>query len=126
MLIRLLIKFRPFSKISEKKDSGYFSGLDGKNKAIIDVNSDDDFLEQILTYFHELTHCAFDVLFKHKQKDKKETNLEKEIVLRDKWAKYISKTNKEERICQAVEKAVKKVLKKEIPKKFYREFFGNE
>jgi len=126
MLIRLLIKFRKFNKHSERKDSGYFSGLDGKNKATIDVNKADDFLEQILTYFHELTHGMFDILFRYKRRKKKETDLEKEITLRDKWSKYISKTNKEEKICQEVEKAVKKVLKREIPKTFYKEFFEEE
>ena len=125
MLVRLLIKFRKF-KTTERKDSGYFSGFDSKNKAVIDVNNADDLLEQILTYYHELTHCTFDILFKRKRREKKETDLEKEITLRDKWAKYISKTNKEERICSEVEKAVKKVLKKEIPKTFFKEFFGEE
>jgi len=123
MQVRLRVKFRPFNKNDERRDSGYYSGLDHENRASIDVNTNDDLFEQILTYYHEFTHNVIDLLFRRLRK---RGVFEKEFALRDEWNKYIKKTDKEEELCRKVEKAVKKILKDDLPEKFFDAFFVEE
>lgn len=134
MKIQLNIHYRPFTSHEERKDAGYYTDLNNKRKATIEVDNGEPVLEQVLTVFHEQTHHLFDFLCQYEphpetKKIQKRSNRE---ALKEQWKKEVrtvqrrNKTKEElleEIICIKIERAVKRILKKEIPADFKEKFF---
>lgn len=133
MRIKLTINFRKFNDVSERNDSGSYSGLNIDRKASIHIRRTDPPLEQALTLYHEVTHALLDLFLDYEitNRSKGKTKARR-AELRRKWDEfnrdYKKRTGKtldlEEEICAKVERAVKRILKKEVPPEFFNELFG--
>jgi hypothetical protein len=124
MKLTFIINFRPFNDSEERRDAGYYNGLNKNGKALIEINSNDPLLEQILTLFHEITHAIFDFLVLYQKSGKKWVRrAEDDRDLKTEWKQYEGTTDKEEEICMAVEENVKATLLKLITPEFITKLF---
>lgn len=126
MKLRWNLVFRRFNNYDERRDSGYYTDLNEKRHAKIDVNTSDHAFEQVLTIYHEITHAVFDLLTQYKFERKKKRYSKRDSSTRANWKKLDNSAGKEEQICIKVEAAVSKVLKKEIPKEYWHLFFKKD
>lgn len=131
MKFQIHFTIRKFDKDEEKKDSGYYDDLNSEKHGKIDINIEDDVFEQILTIYHEMTHCIFDLLSQYKLDAENNRMLKRDDELKKDWRKFnATQEDKrkdgasiEERICCKIEKAVAPILKRHIPKDFFKKFF---
>jgi hypothetical protein len=134
MKFRVSLNFRKFNE-KEDEDSGYYNSFDSKRHSKIDVRSDDESVEQMLTIYHEVTHMVLDLFTQYEMDDRvKAKVIKRSPRLRNDWRIYNEKSekkrkdglSKEEIICAKVEQAVRAVLEKEIPKRFQKQLFTNK
>lgn len=121
MKLKLTIVFRPFNSADERRDAGYFNGLSKKRNGVIEINTNDDYFEQMLTLYHEMTHMMLELICQYERKHKKFNRRDNK--LKEEWKKFEGPTDLEEALCIKVEDAVKPVLLSNIPKIFFNKFF---
>lgn len=124
MKLTFIIKFRPFNESEERRDAGYYNGLGKNGKALIEINSNDPLIEQILTLFHEITHAIFDFLVLYQKSGKRWVRrAEDDKTLKTEWKQFEGTTDKEEEICMAVEEGIKTTFLKHLTPEFITKFF---
>jgi hypothetical protein len=121
--IKLKLNLRQFNDVDERRDSGYYNGLSPRKNATIEVNSNDDYFEQVQTLYHEMTHMVLDLVMQYKYDEKKRKFSKRTTELKESWKKHEGSDDLEEQICRKVEAAVQKVLKEELPKEFFKKMF---
>jgi hypothetical protein len=121
MKIRLTLNFRKFNDHDERRDSGYYEGLDEKKRGLIEINRNDDEFEQILTVYHEITHAIVELLLKFGIDKNNQHIIKKPKDVKMLWDELNDKAESkngisiEERLCRKVEKVVEKVFDDIIP-----------
>jgi len=122
--LTFIVNFRPFNDAEERQDAGYYNGLSKHGKALIEINSNDPLLEQILTLFHEMTHAIFDFLVLYRKSGKRWVRRDdKDRELKTDWKQFEGATNKEEEICMAIEESVKTTLLQKLTPAFVTKLF---
>lgn len=134
MKFKVNLNFRKFLVPKEEEDSGYYNPFDYRRRSKIDVRSDDEPFEQMLTIYHEVTHLVFDLFTQYEMDNRRSKIVKRSPKLRNDWRVYNEKSekkrkdelSKEEIICAKIEEAVKNVLMKELPKRFAKQMFTNK